>query len=170
MKKIKLIKSGQIEDLKAQTFGQKLEKNSEGTYTAVLSEDEELTVVEKIVANDAQSSKWVEFFAGYVEHYVPFNSALKVLIEYLNVDSSPKLLLSVAKKWGLAPDIMTLLCQKAIKEERVEATPILAEYAQNPRSTRFYKDTFRVLERFDDRLDGKAPVKCAPLYRKFFKQ
>lgn len=170
MNKTKLIKSGQIEDLKAQTFGQKLEKNSEGTYTAVLSEEEELAVVEKIVANDAQSSEWVGFFAGYVEHYVPFNSALKVLIEYLNVDSSPKLLLTVAKRWGLAPDIMTLLCQKAIKEELAETAPILAEYAQNPRSTRFYEDIFCRLERFDDRLDGKASVKCAPLYRKFFDQ
>lgn len=167
---IELIKSGQIEDLKAQTFGQKLEKNSEGTYTAVLSEDEELAVVEKIVANDAQSSEWVEFFAGYVEHYAPFNSALKVLIEYLNVDSSPKLLLSVAKKWGLAPDIMTLLCQKAIKEERVEATPILAECAQNPHSIRFDEDIFCMLEHFDTRLDGKASMKCASLYRKFFDQ
>ena len=170
MNKTELIKSGQIEDLKAQIFGQKLEKNSEGTYTAVLSEDEELAVVEKIVANDAQSAEWGEFFARYVEHYPAFNSALKVLIEHLNVDSSPKLLLSVAKKWGLAPDIMILLCQKAIKEEWVEATPILAECAQNPHSIRFDEDIFRVLERFDDRLDGKASVKCAPLYRKFFDQ
>ena len=170
MNKTELIKSGQIEDLKAQIFGQKLEKNSEGTYTAVLSEEEELAVVQQVVEDNEQSELWRVFFEQYISHYAPFNSALKVLIEYLNVDSSPKLLLSVAKKWGLAPDIMILLCQKAIKEERVEATPILAECAQNPHSIRFDEDIFRVLERFDDRLDGKASVKCAPLYRKFFDQ
>ena len=170
MNKIELIKSGQIEDLKAQTFEQKLESYSEGTYTAVLSEEEELAVVQQVVEDNEQSELWRVFFEQYISHYVPFNSALKVLIEYLNVASSPKLLLSVAKRWGLAPDIMFLLCQKAIKEEQAEVASILAEYAQNPRSTRFYEDIFRVLERFDDRLDGKAPVKCAPLYRKFFDQ
>ncbi|MBO6290089.1 MAG: hypothetical protein J6N45_07190 [Alphaproteobacteria bacterium] len=170
MNKIELIKSGQIEDLKAQTFGQKLESYSEGTYTAVLSEEEELAVVQQVVEDNEQSELWRVFFEQYISHYVPFNSALKVLIENLYVQPACMLLLVVAKRWGLAPDIMTLLCQKAIKEELAETAPILAEYAQNPRSTRFYEDTFRVLERFDDRLDGKASVKCASLYRKFFKQ
>ena len=144
---VDLIKSGKLKELKARIFGQKLDENSKGTFTASLSENEENALTEMALASEQDG--WKYMMCQYMGHYPPFNSSLALMIEHLELKHSQEMLIAEAKKWGFVPHILVLLCKKAIANECKEITPALEAYIKEPHHTVFNQEICSALAGFD---------------------
>lgn len=94
----KLIESGKFEELRRKVFNQKLEEGSVGTYTILLSDDEECLLAQQVMRGTPNSR---EFLTEYLRHYPLCNKAVDVFISQPNYDSEVKsVLLEVITRYG----------------------------------------------------------------------
>ena len=144
---VDLIKSGKLKELKTEIFGQKLDENSKGTFTASLSESEENALAEAAISSEQDG--WKYMMCQYMSHYPPFNSSLALMIEHLELKHSQELLIAEAKRWGFAPHILVLLCKKAVADENKEIAPALEAYIKEPHHAIFNQEICSALAGFD---------------------
>jgi hypothetical protein len=144
---IDLVKSGKLKELKAQIFGQKLDENSKGTFTASLSESEENALAEAAISSEQDG--WKYMMCQYMGHYPPFNSSLGLMIEHLELKHSQEMLIAEAKRWGFTPNILVQLCKKAIANDCKEIAPALEAYIKEPHHAVFNPEICSALAGFD---------------------
>ena len=150
MAKLNLIKNGKFEELEAQVFNQTL--GGEGTYTAVLDEAEELALVEAIYDGSVAAKK---FAMQYWQHYAPFNSSVKLMIERPKYPAMPDILQFIIKKWGVVPEQIRMICQQANTYDSEIFLPLAEICAKNIRSTQVNPEMVYWFEKLDNQYETK---------------
>lgn len=150
MVKLDLIKSGKFKELSAQVFDQTL--GGEGTYTAVLDETEELALVDAVYDGSAAAKK---IAMQYWQHYAPFNSAVKLMIEHMTYPAMPDILRFIIEKWGLVPEQIRMICQQANTYDSEIFLPLAEICAKNIRSTQVNPEMVYWFEKLDNRYETK---------------
>ncbi|MBQ9035602.1 MAG: hypothetical protein IJ099_06580 [Alphaproteobacteria bacterium] len=153
-----MMKCGKFEELEAQVFNQTL--GGEGTFTAVLNEDEEHAVAFAILGGNPAAKR---FFLKYMEHYTPFNTSVQLMIEHINPEV-PDVLLKIIKRWGINPDIYDSICQLAYARNGEQFLPLVAAIAEDHRMMQANPELLLWLEK----IDAKYEEKYAETYLKGF--
>ena len=161
MAKLDLIKSGKFKELSAQVFNQTL--SGESTYTAVLDEREELALVEAVCDGSAAAKK---IALKYWQHYAPFNSAEKLMIEHIKCSVMPEILLQLIKKWGAVPEQTKLICQAACGSGGEQYLPLVEACVKNCRTLSVNPE----LGYWFEKVDGQYGGEIALIYRSRFKK
>lgn len=151
MAKLNLIKSGKFEELEAQVFNQTL--GGEGTYTAVLDEAEELALVEAIYDGSVAAKK---FAMQYWQHYTPFNSSVKLMIERPKYPAMPDILQFIIKKWGVVPDLVKLICKTAYDTDGKAFLPLVEACADEKHTSKPNPELIYWFEKIDNRYETKS--------------
>ncbi len=97
MEKKELIESGRFKELSLAVFNQKIDSSSEGVYTDILNEDEELAVAEKMLQENKEAGA---FLYRYLEHYSLANKVVDLLIDNIADNTARKLLLKNFELYG----------------------------------------------------------------------
>lgn len=161
MAKLDLIKSGKFKELHAQVFNQTL--GGEGTYTAVMDEREELALAEAIFVGNNLAAKRLAM--QYWQHYAPFNSAEKLMIEHIKCPAVPDVLLPIIKKWGSVPEQTKLICKAASGSGGEQYLPLVEACVQNCKALSSNPETLYWLEK----LDGQYGCTLSGTYRAKFR-
>ena len=97
---LKLINDEEIAELSTQVFNSKLADGSD-TFTDVLSEEEEIAFMQKLLTKDgAEADPWLEFIQGYNRHYPVCNKAIDVLFQNLDNSRNVALLIDLLSAHG----------------------------------------------------------------------
>jgi hypothetical protein len=105
-----LILAGKFKELYQSLFDQKLDPTSKGSFTAVLSEDEEVFAVEQMVQGNA---KVLGFLLKYQKHYALSNKAVDLLIKNIADSNVQKLLSLNFKQYGYNLEQGFAICKAA---------------------------------------------------------
>lgn len=113
---LKLIENEQIAELSAQVFNQKLSESGNGTYTEVLSEDEETAFMDKLLSKDGlEAEPWLKFLNDYSEHYPVCNQAIDLLLNSLDKSQAMPLLVTLLNKYSYNEQQGLKVCDIVLK-------------------------------------------------------
>ena len=148
MKVLELINDGNIDLLSAAVFNQKLDETSSSGFTQVLSDEEEVAVVKRLLsAEDAPA--WDEFLTRYTSCYPLSNPAIRLLLHALDNPLARKQLIQDFSRYGHTPEAGLFICNLVYKSGLDDYAELLETMCNN---TRFYdQEVDRFLERIDDR-------------------
>lgn len=151
---LKLIETEQIEALFQQVFNQKLLPGSENsTYTEVLTEEEEIALVNKLLGvSESAAAKWVEFAKQYLSHYSLCNNAVDILIGNIEDRRATELLLVCMGRYGYNEQQGMKICNIALNGRvSPEVCELVKVLCANGRI--FSADICRLLERIEMRFN-----------------
>lgn len=156
MKKInllELIRKEEISELYANVFAQKLpDSTGDGTFTRVLSEDEETEFMEKLISKSGyEADPWLEFIQEYCRHYPLSNKATNVLFKHIDDPKTIPLLIDILSTFGYTDSQGIALCELVLKDSQSpHALRILQLIYERARI--FSPDVYRLLEKIDARI------------------
>ena len=167
---LKLIEENKVNDLSSRVFKQKLDKSSTGTFTAVLTEQEENACVQKMLDNHPTGA-WRDFVVQYFNHYPPCNSSVELLLNNLHLVVARDLLKLVIKKNGILEEQAKKLCQTVLREDIEHSFHLVQDYCRNPRRLNVDSTLLLLLHNIDDKYAdrGDIHVKLADVYQKSVK-
>ena len=163
---LKLIEENKVSDLSSLVFNQKLSPTSTSTFTDVLSEEEEIAVVKKLLSDN--TGEWKKFIAAYFEHYAPFNSAVNIMLENVQSAVVREVLKPIIADSGLLPDQARKLYEAVKASKSLALFDLLKEYCQNPKPSVADPSFELQLSNVDDLFADNANVnnvKLVDLYR-----
>ncbi|MBR6355930.1 MAG: hypothetical protein IKR92_03640 [Alphaproteobacteria bacterium] len=148
-----LINQEKVDELFACVFEQTL-PNSEGkgTYTQVLTAEEETVVVRKMLTkNGHEADPWLEFIQQYSRKYPLSNRAVQVLLDHTDDPKSIPLLIDVLSAFGYNEDQGIALCNFVLTDsQHPDVLRILQLLYERARV--FSPDVYRLLEKIDGRV------------------
>ena len=167
MNYLSLIEENKVNDLSSLVFNQKLNKDSAGTFTAVLTEQEENACVQKMLDNHPNGA-WRDFVVQYFNHYPPCNSSVNLLLCNADLAIARDVLKQViTMDWGgLIPDQARKLCEIVQKEKTSFCFHLLEAYCRKPRCIAVDQSLLLMLLRVDEIYadHGDIHVKLAEIY------
>lgn len=141
-----MIKSGKFKELHTQVFNQTL--GGDSTYTDVMDEREELALVEAICIGSSGVAK--QLAMQYWQHYAPFNSAMRLMIEHIKYPFMPDVLMPIIKKWGPIPEQTKLICKAVCDSGGEQYLPLAEACAQYSRALSKNPEMVYWFEKLDD--------------------
>lgn len=107
-----LIMSGKLKELGLKVFGQKLDENSESSYTAVIPAEEECLIVKEMLEGRSASG-WFNFLSRYQRHYPLCSKAINLLLaDILKDEYAKKLCAQEFKTYSFNEDQALAVCKK----------------------------------------------------------
>ncbi|MBQ9271811.1 MAG: hypothetical protein IJ218_06075 [Alphaproteobacteria bacterium] len=163
---LQLINDGLINELAVTVFNTHLDDKSETTYTDVLTEDEEIALMQKTIAMTGhEADPWLEFVKTYNTKYPLCNKALDVLFK--NADHPNSLLLLIAllscsvynEEQGIK--LCNIMLQSQDQSVIMQLLQLLCECGRI-----FYPEVYRLLGKMDTKLrDTEQQYDFAAAYK-----
>lgn len=156
MKKIdlmQLIDQDKATELYQSVFNQKLpDSTGDGTYTQVMSADEETALVKKALVKEGhEADPWLEIIQEYSRKYAMSNKAVQVLLNSLDNPRSVPLLIDILSAFGYNEAQGIALCNFVLTDsQHPDVLRILQLLYERARV--FSPDIYRLLERIDTRV------------------
>lgn len=163
---LSLIEENKVNDLTSLVFNQKLNQNSPGSFTELLTEPEENAVIQKMLDSHPNSA-WRDFAAEYFKHYPPCNSTVDLMLANLNLVVARDLLKQIIKRYSIMEYQALTLCQAVFQDEVDHGFHLVHDYCKNPRRMAVNNDLLLMLGNIDNKYadHGDVHVKLAEVYQ-----
>ena len=163
MKKIiELIEKNKAEALYSAIFNQKLPgSTSDGTYTQVLSFEEETMLVRKVLnTNDYEADPWLEILQQYSRIYPLSNQAVQELLDNMDNPKAIPLLLSILSAFGYNEAQGIALCKYVLQHLQSTHTLKILQLVYE-RAHFLSPEIHRLLENIDCRMQEVGYIEQA---------
>ena len=125
-KLLDLIANSSIAELREYVLEAKLSPTATQTYTRVLSEEEEMAAVKKLVVDvKAERSSWLAFMAEYSLKYPLCNQAVDYLIKHSGIEAVCALLVSLFSRYGYTAEQGRQVCALADRHNNEQINRLL---------------------------------------------
>lgn len=159
---LELITNERMEELSAAVFDQKLEANSQSTFTNNMYEEEEIAAASQLLCSK-QPDAWFAFLKRYTEHYPLFNSAINCLLDGApNSDLAVQLLVQDFSRHSYGEYQGIRACRLALSQGIERYLPLIQAISKSGRV--FSEDISRLLSELDKVSGGNS--KFAETYSK----
>jgi len=131
-----MIVSGKFEELCREVFNQKLNDDSEGTFTTPLVEEDECALVKQVLLGVPMSK---DFLFEYLKHYPLGNKAVDLLISHLDNQDSKHAVLKIIERYGYTEGQGLAICHRIGSND----VPFMRKFCHSGRV--FYIDLYQTL-------------------------
>ena len=150
---LELINSDQIEELYVNVFDAHLPGSvSETSYTDVLTADEEVALMQKVLQKEGhEADPWLEFLQQYNKVYPLSNQAVNILFNNIENPKSVPLLVTVLSRFGYNDQQGITLCNLMLQSQDTEFIIRIAQLLCETGRI-FFPEVYNLLGKLDVRI------------------
>ena len=125
-KTFEMIANSSLPELRAYVLEAKLSPTATQIYTRVLSDEEEMAAVKKLVVDvKAERSAWLAFIAEYSLKYPLCNNAVEYLIKHSGIEAVCALLFSLFSRYSYTAEQGIQICKLADRHNNEQINRLL---------------------------------------------